>query len=154
MKTKSGFFRAGRPLLLFVAVLCACAPLADRDQGDKGAALLADALRGRSFVLSELDGAPFKTALRPAELTFGEDLRLSGALCNRFSGQAELQGGLLRAEQLLSTRMLCLDAGLSALEADFLRLLRQGAELSLQGEQLTLRGAGRSFVYRPRKTPG
>jgi len=121
--------------------LCAC--------GANAHGVSQESLMRRSYVLSHVDGMPFSATPMPVPvLAFAEDMRISGAICNNFTGMAELKGNRLTAKYLASTRKLCFDNKVNALESDFLRLLGEGLELAQDGESLTLRRGERSFTYR------
>jgi heat shock protein HslJ len=104
-------------------------------------------LARRVYVLEQVDGMPFAAATTPV-LAFAEDMRISGAVCNNFAGRAEIKDNVLTAKNLASTRKLCFDDSLNALESDFLRLLGTGMEMVLDKETLTLRQGDRTFIYR------
>ena len=74
-------------------------------------------------------------------------MHVSGAMCNRFMGQGELQNNILKVEHLASTRMACIDPARAALDPIITDVLSQGAEVSLIKGQLTLKNANHTLVY-------
>ena len=106
----------------------------------------------RKFILYSADGKDFSGKERPVELEFtqapGEDgFRVSGGICNRFTGQGSLENGLLTVKNLISTKMLCADEGRNELENTFAQMLGQGAVFSLEDGTLVLRQGGHKLVY-------
>ena len=107
-------------------------------------------LLNRRFTLAEVNGKAFdikEPAQRP-DIEFNEGLQITGRVCNRFRGPAELNDGKLRAENLVSTMMLCVNPELNELERQFFAMLRDGADISLDGnDRLTLKQDGYTLVY-------
>lgn len=132
-------------VLLALPLLTACAG----GTGGTGTAALAEAeLVGKHFVLETVNGQSFKSNFRTPELNFDEKMRISGRMCNSFSGPASLKDGVITAPQLASTMMLCPDDKLNKLEHAFYTLLRQGAKASLADGKLTLRGEGTLLQFK------
>lgn len=103
----------------------------------------------RHFVLQSVDGKTIggdKNRMEPG-IEFGEKMHVSGAMCNRFMGQGELQNNILKVEHLASTRMACIDPARAALDPIITDVLSQGAEVSLIKGQLTLKNANHTLVY-------
>lgn len=100
-----------------------------------------------TFVLASINGRPFMEKERLPTLEFNEGFRVSGAICNRFTGQAELENGMLTVKQMASTRMLCVDQELNRLESDFSTMLMNGAAVTLAGKTLTLRRDGYALEF-------
>ena len=99
-----------------------------------------------NFVLAEVNGQPFSGEKKP-NIQFNEGMRVSGAICNNYTGQGELAGGKLYVRQLASTKMLCFEQGLNELEFAFGNMLMNGAEISYRGNTLTLSGEGRVLKF-------
>lgn len=101
----------------------------------------------RRFVLAGVDGQTYAKTSRLPDLEFLEDFRVSGSVCNRFAGQGELSGATLTVRRMASTRMLCPDDALNELETRLAGMLQAGAEISLDGNTLTLKQGGHVLVY-------
>lgn len=121
--------------LLFVACAAATFPSA----GD---------LLHRRFVLESLDGKPFTSSMGAPDIEFNEGFRLSGRICNRYSGQASLENGLLLAPHMAMTKMLCPDEALNDFETLFGSMLGTGAQVTFSGNTLTLRQGTHVLVYK------
>lgn len=108
----------------------------------------ASQLANRQFVLRAVDGQAVTAheGIRPG-IAFGEGLKVSGVMCNRFFGQGELQQGRLSVPQLASTRMLCSHADLNKWEQVITRMLTNGAAVKVEGASLTLTGSGHTLQY-------
>ena len=94
-----------------------------------------------NFTLAEVNGKPFSGEKIP-NIQFNEGFQISGAVCNAYTGQAEMTGGILSAPQLASTKMLCFDQELNELEFAFGNMMMAGARLKLENGLLTLEGEG------------
>lgn len=133
-------------VLLALPLLAACA---GGGSGTGTSAALTEAeLMGQHYVLESVNGESFNSTFRTPELQFDGKMRISGRVCNSFSGPASLKDGVITAPQLASTLMLCPDAKLNKLEQDFYGLLRQGAGASLENGKLTLRGEGTVLQFK------
>ena len=114
----------------------------------------ADQLQHHRFVLESVNGKTMSSKGTPLELSFGEKqpilekIYVSGNMCNGFSGTATLHKGELKTSELAMTRKLCSDAQLNELDATFSNMLRQGAQVDLTEQQLTLATADQTLVYR------
>ena len=130
-------------LMLTTLALAGCA------QTSEHKALSAQDLENHRFVLQSVNGTPFvpqETGKVP-ELSFGEKMQISGAMCNRFFGQATLTGDQLKAEGLAMTRMMCGESQLNALDNQLGQMLSTGAQISLHGQQLTLKSDQHTLTY-------
>lgn len=105
-------------------------------------------LANRLFVLSSVDGQAVTPhqGIKPG-ISFGNDLKVSGVMCNRFFGQGALQQGGLSVPQLASTRMMCSDPQLNQWEQTLTQMLMKGAALELDQQTLTLTGSGHTLQY-------
>ena len=106
-----------------------------------------ESLAGRAYLLKEADGQPVSFKVTLAFSANDSGLLISGAVCNRFSGQARLENNLLLAPVLASTKMFCFQNELNLLENNIFRMLGAGAELTLQDENLILRQGEHQLVY-------
>ncbi|CAK7028811.1 MAG: Heat shock protein HslJ [Desulfovibrio sp.] len=124
-------------LSLFAAVSCA---------GGKN--MQESDLLHRTFVLETVDGQPFAASLAKPEIAFGENFRVYGQVCNRYTGQGTLTGNVLTVSQMASTKMLCADDALNKLEYEFSQLLMDGMAVELSGDTLSLEGGGRTLTFK------
>lgn len=104
-------------------------------------------LRHRHFVLTQVDGNVFRGDAMEPGIEFGENLHVSGVMCNRFTGQGELSGDTLKVSRLASTRMACIDPQRALLDNVIGDVLQSGAKISLENGVLTLRNARHTLVY-------
>ena len=126
-------------MVLFVPMLVACAKAG-------GPTTVGDIAPGR-YVLQSVDGAAFSNRERTPEIAFDANMRVTGQVCNRFMGQGTLKDGILTVPEMASTMMLCVDKQLNAMESEFAGLLRRGAQISLEGDTLTLHNGNTRYVY-------
>lgn len=110
----------------------------------------AEDLLHRHFVLLTADGVSYTTKEVQPTLEFQEELRVSGGICNRFTGQGKLRDGMLFVSPMAMTRMHCADTELNTLEANFSMMLEKGASLAFDGKLLHLRGNGHELIYEVR----
>ncbi|MEG1466002.1 MAG: heat shock protein HslJ [Hafnia sp.] len=106
----------------------------------------------RHFVLQSVDGKVItgaKTRMEPG-IEFGEKMHVSGAMCNRFMGQGELNNNTLKVENLASTRMACIDPARAELDPIISDVLSKGADITLVKGQLILKNAKHTLVYQQR----
>lgn len=101
---------------------------------------------GHTFVLARVDGEAFASE-REVFITFNRDMTVAGSVCNRFHGPFGVDGFILKAE-VASTRMLCPQENLSALENAFFQALRSGAAMVAAGDRLELRRDDRVWEFR------
>lgn len=101
-------------------------------------------LSGRTFVSTEVKGHDL-VAGSAISLSFpassGPGALSANAGCNTMSGQAVVDGGVLRVPQLAMTQMGCSQA-LMAQETWFSGLLTQGVDLTVSGEKIVLAADG------------
>ena len=114
----------------------------------------AEQLQHHRFVLTSVNGQAVNASDRPLELSFGEKMAItgkmyvSGNMCNGFSGEGKVSDGELKVKSLAMTRMLCHDAQLNTLDATIDKMLREGAQVDLTENQLTLATADQTLVYK------
>ncbi len=112
--------------------------------GDSG--LTPEFLTGQKFKLVAVNGVALHATSAPT-LVFSPGFEISGKICNTFTGPAQLHNGLLTATPLASTRMACADEGLNQLETFFRTLLKNGAEISMDGTILYLKQGDTTLQY-------
>lgn len=134
-------------LITLASVLLAGCGMNQADRQSKN--VVESDLLHHHFVLQSVDGlaADAKQGSGP-NIEFGEKMHLSGAMCNRFFGQGQLENGVLTVKNLASTRMMCADPQLNQWDQTLNAVLANGAEVSLNGQQLTLSGGDHLLVYR------
>lgn len=98
-----------------------------------------------NFVLVSIDDKPF-TGDRVPNLEFNENMRVSGGICNRYVGQAELQNNTLTVSNMASTKMIC-NNELDDLEGSMSKMLVNGAKVTLQGNILTLEDSEQKLTF-------
>lgn len=129
-------------LMLATMVLAGCA-----QSGDKTTVTAQD-LQHHRYVLQTVDGKPLTGIKRLPELSFGENMHISGAMCNRFMGQATLEGNTLKANGLGMTMMMCAEPQLNQLDRMINDMLTSGAQTSLEEQKLTLKTSQHTLVYK------
>lgn len=98
-------------------------------------------LAGSKWRFQSIDGATPVAA--ETSLEFGERLS-ANAGCNGLSGPWRLEGGVLAAGPLVSTRKFC--AGLMEQENAVSALLSGNPAVTVEGDRLTLSGGGHAAV--------
>lgn len=133
------------------ALLVACSALMGCAQGDNAnTGASAEQLQHHRFVLESVDGKPLTlpgNSQRQPSIDFGEKMHISGAMCNRFNGQGQLNDGVLTA-RLASTRMMCVEPQLNELDNLLGQMLAAGAHVSVTNDRLTLKNAQHTLVYK------
>jgi len=102
------------------------------------------------FILDSVDGKEVAIEdrnIRP-DIEFNEGFEIAGRVCNRYRGSAELKDGVLFAENLAATQMLCINSELDELEQLLYAMLRAGADISLTDDGMTLSQGGRILSYK------
>ena len=128
--------------LLALPLLAACN---SGESTSSGEPVEAD-LVARRYVLQKVNGEAFSSERTP-EIVFGEGMRISGQVCNRFNGNGSLEKGVLTVPTMASTMMLCADQKLNQLEKDFAAMLRDGADLRLAERTLTISRGETALEY-------
>ncbi|MBK4715587.1 MULTISPECIES: heat shock protein HslJ [Tenebrionibacter/Tenebrionicola group] len=134
----------------FAALMLAAAAISGCTGTMNNAQIGAERLQHHRYVLQSVNGSPLGELNQPArqpEISFGENLHVSGAMCNRFMGQGKLTGDILKVDGMASTRMMCAEPQLNALDKIIGTMLNNGARISLSDKQLTLKDADNTLVY-------
>ena len=98
----------------------------------------AASLIGTEWLLRDIAGTPALDT-PPATLTFPETGRAAGnASCNRFTGSVEITDNSLKFGPLASTRMACMDNGVSGQEDRYLKALGAANRYALENGKLLL----------------
>lgn len=106
------------------------------------ASVEASDLLHQRFTLSRVNGEAFSSEFRVPSIEFGEDMMIFGQICNNYRGKGEIEEGRLFVRHAASTMMLCPDQALNDLEHKLFTLLREGAAIRLDADQLVLEGNG------------
>ena len=130
-------------LVLALPLFAACA--ASKNVADGATPAESKTLAGL-FVLQSVNGEAVAWERQP-EIAFSEGLQVSGQMCNRFSGPATHEKGVLTAPHMAMTKMLCIDDRLNQLDRDLAVLLRDGARVDLEKDTLTLSSDTIILVY-------
>ncbi|MBO2914517.1 heat shock protein HslJ [Enterobacter sichuanensis] len=113
-------------------------------------------LTSHRFVLENVNGKAVKNTTTPPEISFNalsdislvNNISVSGAMCNRFSGQGKLSEGELKVKTLAMTRKLCTEPQLNELDQAIGVMLRKGAQVDLTEDQLTLATADKTLMFK------
>lgn len=105
-------------------------------------------LENQRFVLETVNGKPLELTGQPPEISFDGDLRVSGKMCNGFTGQGKLAGGALTVKHMGMTMMLCAEPQRNELDHTINAMLSSGAQVDLTDDQLTLATADQALVYK------
>ncbi|ERA28000.1 heat shock protein hslJ [Escherichia coli UMEA 3899-1] len=111
-------------------------------------AVTPEQLQHHRFVLESVNGKPVTSDKNPPEISFGEKMMISGSMCNRFSGEGKLSNGELTAKGLAMTRMMCANPQLNELDNTISKMLKEGAQVDLTANQLTLATAKQTLTYK------
>ena len=114
---------------------------------------IVNVLAHRNFVISSVDGQEFpakdqRGQSRPLpNFDFGQWPQASGKICNNYTGQVELNNGILSMKNAATTMMMCHEDELNQLEAIFHRLLNEGVQMEFVGQTLTLKSPDHTLVF-------
>lgn len=120
------------------------------------ASVQADQLQNHRFVLENVDGKAVRTGATqpeisfsaPTELSLVKNMTVSGVMCNGFSGQGRLSEGELKVQTLAVTRKLCTEPQRNELDKTLSDMLRNGAQVDLTEDQLTLATADKTLLFK------
>jgi heat shock protein HslJ len=107
----------------------------------------AEQLQHHRFVLTSVNGQALKAGTKPLELSFGEDMYVSGNMCNGFSGKGKISDGELKVKTLAMTRHAVRRFPAEYAGRTLSKMLRDGAQVDLTENQLTLATADQTLVY-------
>ncbi|RZM83572.1 heat-shock protein [Pseudoalteromonas rubra] len=117
-------------LLCLMCVLMACSSTGK---------VTREQLKHSHWQLAQVDGH-FVTEASPIEIEFLDALQVVGfAGCNRFFAEGNMTSETLKLSQLGMTRKSCGDV-LDAREMQFLEMLQQGVTVTIQNNELHLKG--------------
>ncbi|MCO6548456.1 MAG: META domain-containing protein, partial [Gilliamella sp.] len=98
------------------------------------------------FVLTKVNGQDIPLDDQ-AELIFGENMKITGKMCNHFSGKVTLDNGSIKGSGIVMTKMLCNDDQLNQLDYIIENLITEGTKINLKNNQLTLKNNNNELIY-------
>lgn len=98
------------------------------------------------FVLVKVNNDNISSESQP-ELVFGENMNITGKMCNNFNGQIRLKDNVIKGSAMAITKMLCNDEQLDKLDLTIEQLITQGAQISLNKDQLILKNKDIELIY-------
>lgn len=107
-----------------------------------------DQLQHHRFLLESVNGKPVTGETTQPELSFGENMTVSGSMCNHFTGKGKLSDGELRVKDLAMTRKMCANPQLNELDNTISQMLSNGAQVDLTANQLTLATAEHTLMFK------
>lgn len=99
------------------------------------------------FVLVKANGQEIASD-KYAELEFGENMTITGKMCNLFSGKVALNDNVIKGASLAMTKMACPDRELGELDAVIEDLIVKGAKIELTKDQLILKNEDNELTYK------
>ncbi|HTQ97261.1 MAG TPA: META domain-containing protein [Candidatus Acidoferrum sp.] len=125
-------------LLVLAAVLLSACNSTHNNAANPPASSPPASLVGTEWVLRDLAGTP-ALATPQATLQFLEGGHVAGnGSCNRFTGSVEISGASLKFGPLASTRMACMDNGVSDQEDRYLKVLGTATRYALDNGDLLI----------------
>ncbi|MWP48758.1 MULTISPECIES: META domain-containing protein [unclassified Gilliamella] len=106
----------------------------------------AEDLTHHRFVLIKANGQDVP-ADKETEIEFGENMNVIGKMCNRFVAKVTLENEKIKAPSVGMTKMICNDAQLDNLDGIITKLITEGATVSLDKGQLTLKNQENELIY-------
>lgn len=98
------------------------------------------------FVLIKANNVNISSENQP-ELVFGENMHITGKMCNNFSSQVSLKDDVIKGSSIAMTKMLCNDEQLDKLDLIIEQFITKGAKISLNKDQLILRNNDDELSY-------
>ena len=137
-------------LLAFFVTGC---PSADKKPAKAATPPAPVSLVGTEWLLADLAGTAV-IANSKASLAFLEDGRAAGnGSCNRFTGSVTITGDTLKFGPLASTRMACMDGGVSAQEDAYLKALGAANRYEVSNGDLLIYATGYDKPLRFTRAP-
>ena len=99
------------------------------------------------FVLLKANGQELSSD-KYVELEFGENMTITGKMCNLFSGKVALNDNVIKGAGLAMTKMACPDRELGELDAVIEDLIVKGAKIELTKDQLILKNEDNELTYK------
>jgi heat shock protein HslJ len=125
-------------MLLLVFAFRACSSNNPTKAPAAASANASASLLGTEWTLRDIAGTPALANPQPT-LQFSETGRVAGnGSCNRFTGSVEISGANLKFGPLASTRMACMENGVSDQEAHYLKALGAATRYALENGDLLI----------------
>jgi len=138
---------------ILLALLVAGCPSAEKKPTKAGTPAAAFTLLGTAWMLTDLAGTTV-IGNSKASLAFPEAGRVAGnGSCNRFTGSITISGDTLRLGALASTRMACMDGGVSAQEDAYLKALQAANRWEYRDPDLLIYSSGYDKPLRFSRAP-
>ncbi|MFQ1008837.1 META domain-containing protein [Gilliamella apicola] len=99
------------------------------------------------FVLVKANGQEIVSD-KYTELEFGENMTITGKMCNLFSGKVALNDNVIKGAGLAMTKMVCPDKELNELDTVIEDLIVKGAKIELTKDQLILKNEDNELTYK------
>ncbi|MFQ0972840.1 META domain-containing protein [Gilliamella sp. CG35] len=106
----------------------------------------AEDLLHHHFVLVKANGQDVSSD-KAAELEFGENMNITGKMCNRFVAKVTLENETIKGAGVGMTKMLCNDEQLDKLDGIITQMITEGAKVSLNKDQLTLKNESNELIF-------
>ena len=129
--------------LLSAVLLSATLIMTGCDQSNK---VKAEDLMHHRFVLIKANGQDISPD-KHAELEFGENMNISGQMCNYFTTKVRLIDNTIISPIFNITHLVCEDNQLDKLDTIITQLIQNGASVSLNKEQLILKNKDNELIY-------
>ena len=127
--------------VLLAFFICGC-PSPDKKPVKAATPAAPFTLVGTEWGLADLAGTPV-IANSKASLAFPEAGRVAGnGSCNRFTGAVTISGDTVKFGALASTRMACMDGGVSAQEDAYLKALAAASRYEYHDPDLLIYASG------------
>jgi len=140
-------------LLIAVILFTAGCPSGDKKPTKAAAPVAPFSLVGTDWMLADLAGTPV-IANSKASLAFPEAGRVAGnGSCNRFTGSVTISGDTLKFGPLASTRMACMDGGVSTQEDAYLKALGAATRYEYRDPDLLIYATGYDKPLRFTRSP-
>ena len=131
-----------RSLALVIAVFAAACNSTTKQPSNAAIPALPFSLLGTEWTLADLAGTAV-IANSKASIAFPEAGRVAGnGSCNRFTGSVTITPDTLKFGPIASTRMACIDGGVSAQEDAYLKALNAANRYQLRDSDLLIYVAG------------
>jgi len=140
-------FRVSRLLVVLVLGM-ACGLVACKSSGRVSVPVTAESLVHHRYEVVTMNGKPLQLQQdAPSEISFGENLVITGKACNRFRGEGRLAGNVLMVPNAIATRMFCAEEDLNKLESILFAMFNTGATITIVDNGLVLSDSDNSVEF-------